>query len=285
MLGQTSSIARVLVMLAMVATAGQLFWVLSPSWDRAGYYDFGWLVIPGCAFVFWQRRLEWKGESELPGKVWIAAGLAFLFLLIPLRLSETMDPLWRLPLWVHAVSSLFLFHLLLVVDGGRRMSVACLPATLLCLTAVPLPSMIENPLVDGLTEMVTQAGHSLLLLSGEMVERVGQLLITRSVPLDIAEGCSGIRSFQSSAAAALFLGEICRGAWWQRLVLLAGGLLLAVVGNVFRVFMLGRIANHETEEAVEAAHDPVGLVVLLIVYGGVSFLAWWIHRRPTVRKK
>ena len=112
-----------------------------------------------------------------------------------------------------------------------------------------------------------------------MVERLGQLLLTKTLPLDVGEGCSGIRSFQSSAAAALFLGELCRGSLWQRMSLLVVSLLLAVIGNVLRIYMLGKIGNEQTAEAVEAAHDPLGLLVLLIVYGGVSGAAWFIHRR------
>ncbi len=270
---------QVMAVFALLALAVQLFWALSASWSGSDYYDFGWLVPLACAILFWLRWSEWKGEGEKLTSLETGVLAFCLVALIPLRLSESMDPLWRLPLWIHAVVSLSAFHLILILVSGKATSWSCLPATLFCLVAVPLPSLVENPLVDTLTAIVIDSGQSLLLLSGQMVERLGQLLLTKTLPLDIADGCSGIRSFQSSAAAALFLGEVCRGSFWQRVSLLLVSLSLAVGGNVLRIYMLGKIGNEQTAEAVEAAHDPLGFLVLLIVYGGVSVAAWMIHRR------
>ena len=96
--------------------------------------------------------------------------------------------------------------------------------------------------------------------------------------LDVAEGCSGIRSFQSSAMAALCLGELLRLGAVKRILLLLGGLGLAVVLNAGRIVVLARIAHRQGGEASDQAHDTVGFWVLVLTYGGISACAWILAR-------
>jgi exosortase/archaeosortase family protein len=88
--------------------------------------------------------------------------------------------------------------------------------------------------------------------------------------------------------AALCLGELLRLSVPRRAILLAAGIASATVWNAGRIFVLGRIAYDEGSAASEAAHDAVGLWVLVLTYGGISLCAWLLtltrgKRRSIVR--
>ena len=156
--GDPANSRPVLAAALLLASAlwGQLFFVLAPSWIGATYYDYGWLIPPFVLLFAWRRwqdlGLE-KGRRGARSWLW-GLVIAGLLLLIPLRIVEHVDVYWRLPLWIHTGVVLGVTHLTVVLLYGWRISRGLLPATLLVLLAVPIPSFIEGDLVNGLTGMV-----------------------------------------------------------------------------------------------------------------------------------
>jgi len=253
-----------------------LFWCLIPSWDSEGYYGYGWMVGPASLFFFW-RRLEPVRDGKIPsvdGRAgWppVVGLLAFLVVLIPLRMVEFADSSWRPPLWLHAMLVVGLSHFVIAWKLGWKYSMFFVPATIYALTAVPYPSQIEQLLVRKLTGGVIQIAGELFNLFGRPVTVLGETLESMGTVVEVTEGCSGIRSFQSLLMSALFFGELFRLRWFYRVLLLVIGVAAAVVMNTGRAMTLARIRFDEGEVAFNAAHDNVGFlsfglsaVVLLI---------------------
>jgi exosortase/archaeosortase family protein len=118
----------------------------------------------------------------------------------------------------------------------------------------------------------------------------GSAFVVDGKLLDVTEGCSGIRSFQSCIMAALALGELRRFAIPRRLVLLVLALAMAIIANATRIVILTRIAYTEGHAAMAKAHDGVGLWTAFVTYILVGVLAWFLglvvrKKVKTVRRK
>ncbi|MFT6863294.1 MAG: exosortase [Akkermansiaceae bacterium] len=260
----------------------QLCFVLFPSWQNQTYYDYGWIVAPLILFFGFHRWQDFSSKDPHPTRAgWQIAAIALgPLILVPIRFVEHVDIYWRLPLWIHALVVLTLSHLTIALLYDRRTSQNLLPATLFILLAVPLPSRIETPLVHGLTQVVLEFTSFLLPLNGYPIETSGTSFIVNGEIFDVAEGCSGIRSFQSGIVAALALGELNRFSSARRLTFLVLSLGLAVLTNSHRVYALAQIAHESGRQEMNAAHDALGFGTMIATFSSIALLAWFMARRP-----
>lgn len=253
---------------------------LHPNWQGYSYYDFGWCLAPAVGYL---ATLRWRESPPSPGFPrfdwwpWIVIAL-LLLALWPVRIVEQVDPFWRLPLWLHSFLLLLITHLTLWRLRGLRVSFHLLPATLLILLAVPLPSFLEFSLVSFLTDWVVSFTSVVLPLAGYPAEQLGNSFIVQGMPIDVAQGCSGIRSFQSCIAVALVLGELQRLSLWGRCLLLTAAILVAVASNTGRVFLLVRMAHEKGTDAMNAAHDALSLQAVVVTYVITGILSWLFDR-------
>lgn len=260
---------------------GQLFLALIPSWQADTYYSYGWLVPPAMAFFAYRRHGELPprigGPSRLSfaGLALLLAGLAFVLVL---RILEGGNLHWRLPLWIHGatVVALSAFSLQLAAGGQALRHYA--PVFVFALVAIPLPSALEFSLVAGLTEAVTATGGDLARVFGLPVEIAEAAFLVAGQPLDVNDGCSGIRSFQSSLMAGLFVGELLRLSLPSRVTLLLVSVAAAFVSNAGRVVVLIRAFAEGGREGMDAAHDGVGFAALAVSYGLITAAGFALDR-------
>src|SRR5690606_35487454 len=106
-----------------------------------------------------------------------------------------------------------------------------LPLTLFALTAVPWPAQIENLIVGELTERLLAFSVPLSRTIGLDLELSGASLVTDGRIIQIDEGCSGIRSFQSLLMAGLFVGEFMMLRWGWRALLLLLATIFGFIAN------------------------------------------------------
>ncbi|MFC7338123.1 exosortase/archaeosortase family protein [Haloferula chungangensis] len=265
----------------------QLCFVLIPSWEGGTYYDYGWLVPPAIAFLAYQRWQDVLPPQPAPKhQAWLKI-LIFLGVLsiIPIRVIEHVDALWRFPLWAHAFVMLGITHLSLVLLKGWRRSLHLAPATFMILVAVPLPTSVQSALVEALTGFILDLSSQVLPMMGFPAILSGTAFVVDGKLLDVTEGCSGIRSFQSCITAALVLGELSRFKIPTRLFLLIASLAIAIIANTIRIVTLTQIAYTEGHDAMDKAHDPVGLWTAVATYVLVAGLAWLISAWSTHGKK
>lgn len=245
---------------------------LSANWSNSGYYDYGW-AVPFVMLVCLVNRIR-DGESEtaVGAKVSWWWAVPIVLVIVVMRLFHQVDPVWRLPLWSWFGLFICGAFLLLINRYGVSMALHGLPALVLIGTAVPLPGAIEYSLVSRLTEFVVSYAHDFLLLTGYPVERLGNLFVIDGQYLDVAEACSGIRSFQSCFMIGVVLGEFLRLSISRRLALIGVALLLSLGGNLSRVYYLAYLTSEKGIESANEVHDPIGGIVLFVVFGGASLV-------------
>ncbi|MES2995276.1 MAG: exosortase/archaeosortase family protein [Verrucomicrobiota bacterium] len=151
---------------------------------------------------------------------------------------------------------------------------------------------------------VQQATVGLQILSAKMAHHGADLLGVETVldgtriasaggkweALEIAKGCSGIRSLMALLMISGAWAYVARIALWKKAVLFLAAFPLAVIGNVLRVVSIFVIAEHgDSHWARTTWHDWSGL---LLFYPFSLFLLLCTHsllegglpwRKPTVK--
>jgi exosortase len=204
-------------------------------------------------------------------------GAVILLCALPIRLIEEANPEWRLILWLHAGWAVALSLLLLGYTGGHGWMRHFAFVVAFPLISVPLPTGVEQDVIQRLTRVVTLVTAELANLSGIPAFPRGNLIEISAGVLGIEEACSGIRSLQSSLLVALFLGEFHRFSIARRVVLVALGCGVAVWSNVGRTYILVRVAASEGLAASHEGHDTIAAIALVATLGLLFLIAHWLR--------
>ncbi len=264
----------------------QLALALIPSWNDGTYYDYGFLVpilVPYFFLIRWRetgpdaaqldRSLRRLARS-LPFTLLLLISILFIGLM---RLTQGADSGWRTPLYLHAFAVLSLTAGLLFFIQGRTVwhYWAC---AVIVLLAVPLPSGIEKTLIQNLTLGVLEFALFVNRMLGLPLERSGETIFANGIPLQVSDGCSGIRSFQSGVFAGFVLGEFLRLSAFSRILLFASGLGFAFLMNGCRVIYLVRHAVSHPDANLQKVHDITGYVTLSLTFVLIAGAGWLFAR-------
>lgn len=242
----------------------------SYAWRNGDYYDYGWFVPPAALWLMIRRWQEAPGAVKLPR---MRAVLAVAALLLPwflvLRVLGYADPSWRLPIALLGLTAVLASHGLIAASRGWRTSAGFVWITLLWLSALPWPSVLESGMVRHLTQAVVVAVAELFQIFGKPVEVLGDRLRLHELTVEVTDGCSGVRSFQSFVMATWFFAELQRLPLARTLTLLACACGIAFVVNMGRTYALARIRFDYGLDAFDRAHDWLGLLAFAI--SGLAF--------------
>ena len=253
---------------------------LSYTWQVNEQYAFGWFVpILGLAMFLrrWQTRPTSAPQISPSWLKGLVAGAA-LFLL-PLRVTYEINPDWPLCSWLMALIVVGISLYAVFIAGGLKWVRHFWFPICFILIAVQWPYRIEKGLTQDLMRVV--AGLTVELLSWFNIPALqhGNLIDVGTGVVGISEACSGIRSFQSTLMAALFMGELYNLRSSRRLLLLAGGVVTAFCLNICRTFVLAWHASVAGITALESWHDPAGMIIFLVSFAGLWAMAVMLQAR------
>ena len=252
---------------------------LAAHWRSNPQYSFGWLV-PLVALYLAVRRWETRPSPGASRRAWLVGALALIsFLLLPTWLVAQPNPDWRLISWTLAFETIALSLCAVMLWGGTPWARHFAFPLCFILTAVPWPSGIEQPVIQGLMRAVAAVTVELLNLFGTPALQHGNLIEIGRGVLGVDEACSGVRSLQSTLMVSLFLGEFYWFGLGRRTLLLAGGIVAAFLTNVGRTYLLAATAARSGIESVARWHDPAGFTILTICFVAVWLLALVIDQR------
>jgi exosortase len=133
------------------------------------------------------------------------------------------------------------------------------------LLLVPLPDVLLNQVTYALQCGSTYTTHALFVLFGIPVSRNGFVLSLPAIDIEVAAECSGIRSSMMLFLTTLVLGHLFLRTVWRQSVLLLSVVVITIVKNALRIFVLSTLAIYV---------DPVWLEGdLHHRYGGSIFFA------------
>src|SRR4029077_17421607 len=235
---------------------------LSGEWLVNEQYNYGWFVPFFALYLFW---LRWQdrpppeipnSKSQVPNK-WIVAfiGIAALFLLLPVRLFEIATPEWRPLGWIHAAAVATLALLYLWCVGGKPWVGHVAFPVAFFFVAVPWPTAVEVPIIQGLMRSVADVAAETAMLLGIPAQVEGNLIRVSTGLVGVNEACSGIRSLQTSLMIGLLFGELKRLSVLRRVALVVGAVIIAVFANFVRAVFLVTVAATENVSEVNRWHD------------------------------
>ena len=268
---------------------------LSVEWSVNEQYNYGWFVPFFSLYLFWLRWQD-RPEPEISGqwsvvsgqwakvsgnrRLLIAALLAVpaLLLLLPVRLFEIANPEWRLLAWVHATAVITLTLLLIWRAGGRAwLRHFAFPVAFIFI-AVPWPTPVETPIIQGLMRIVARVAAETAMLLGIPAQVDGNLIRVSNGLVGVNEACSGIRSLQTALMIGLLFGELKRLSILRRIALVAGAVAIALFANFFRAVFLVTVAATENISEVSRWHDIAGYTIIALVFVGTMGLAYLLGR-------
>jgi len=244
----------------------------SYAWGHGEYYDYGWFVPPAALWLMLRRWQSLQTAMTLPPRrvVLVSAALLLPWILV-LRVLGYADPSWRLPMVLLGLTAAGASHLLLAVSRGWRVSAGFLWITLLLLSALPWPTVVETEIVHHLTQGVVTAVADVFEMLGKPVEVLGDRLRLYDMTVEVTDGCSGVRSFQSFVMATWFFAELQRLRLSRALILLACACTVAFAVNMARTYALAQIRFTLGREAFDQAHNALGLLAF-----GISGLFFYL---------
>ncbi|MEO8613925.1 MAG: exosortase/archaeosortase family protein [Luteolibacter sp.] len=247
----------------------------SYEWGHGEYYNYGWFVPPAAAWLSFRRWNGLAGPVASPPRwFWLS-----LLILIPwftgLRILGYADPSWRLPMGLLGFTAVAVGHAWIAATRGWRVSAGFLWITLLLLSALPWPSVLEAGIVHTFTQNVVTVVSEIFQMLGKPVEVIGDRLQLHRLTVEVTDGCSGVRSFQSFVMATWFFAELQRLHSVRTVFLLVCACAVAFAVNIARTYALAEIRFVKGEEAFHSAHDLLGLLAFFV--SGLLF--YWISGR------
>jgi exosortase len=174
-----------------------------------------------------------------------------------------------------------LFGVALLLTGWRVMRVAWFPIVFL-FCALPWPDQVYSWVAMPLQNFAAKVGVFVLIVAGVDAGQNGTKMWMRDAAgvlqvLNVEEACAGLRSlmtFVSVAAAVAFLSS---RLLWQKLVLVASAVPIAILCNACRVAGQGLLHRYASPEwSRDFAHGFAGLVMLIPGFFLILLISWVI---------
>jgi exosortase len=255
-----------------------LQWV-GPSRDPN--FEHGIFVPFFALFILWQNRKELKAIPAEPS--W--AGLPLVVLSLLMLVLGVLGA----ELFFSRVSLLVLLAGLVILFQGWRFFRAVLFPWAFLILMIPIPNLLLQQITFPLQLLASKMSTVMLELVGVPVLRQGNVIVLASMPLDVAEACSGIRSLLTLVTLAIIYGYLMESRIWVRVALACSAVPIAVAANGFRIFGTGLLVQYwDPDKAEGFFHAFSGwliFVVALVMLYGVHrlILLIWKRKGPEAR--
>ncbi len=264
-------VALGLALCALVLLYGEIAAGLVATWWTNDDYSHGFLIVPLCAYLVWERRDRLAAMTPRPSTAGAAVVGASLLVLIVGQLGAELF-LSRLSL-IGVVGGSVLFFL-----GWRYLATLAFPlgCTLLM---IPLPAIVFNQITLPLQTTASRVAEWTLSTVGVPVLRDGNLIHLSNTTLEVAEACSGIRSLISLLTLSIVFGYFTETASTRRLVLALATVPIAIAANAARVAGTGVLAHAAGPAAAEGFfHTFAGWLVFMVATAMLFALQWMLGR-------
>lgn len=245
-----------------------LRWIKDPNWSH------GFLIPLFSLYFINQRKQEILNQPFTPsywGLLFLVCGILFYpFNIVHLRYAY-LNPISM----IATLGAVVLF-----LGGWRLVKYMWLPVAFLVF-AVPLPQRYYVQFTMPMRHLAAKVAAALLDLVGGLQTSVTGVVIDviykgqRLEPaLNVAEACSGMRLLMAFLALGVAMAYLHYRPVWQRIVLLASTIPIAVFCNIIRVTATGFIyVLIHPKYAQGIYHNLLGLAMLPLAFGLYGLLA------------
>lgn len=258
----TNNLAWIIFLSAAVVIFLPIYkWIWLRWTDYDSYFSHGPIILLISLFLFW--KLGPRRFGELPG-FYARAGLRdYLFLLL-LSLAYMLFSLLKVYFLV-AFFGWALLTLAIYNSFDRLLFKKVAFPLFFLLLAIPFPMVVAEQLALFLKTLSAHIAGHLLSAIGITTKVVGNRLYTPYSVLEVGAPCSGLRSIISLFSVSILFAYMNRFGFKRAFVLVVSAPLVAFLGNIFRVFVLGFVSDiYGAEIALGRFHDGLGYVVFVL---------------------
>src|SRR4029077_461666 len=232
---------------------GRLFlqWVNDPD------ASLGMFVPLFALFVLWQDRNKLRAIPSAPS--WAGVPLVVVSLLVLVLGVLGAD------IFLPRVSLLMLLAGLIILFQGWTLFRGVLCPWAFLILMIPPPTLIMQHVTFPLQLLAARLSTALLELVNVPVLREGNVIKLASMPLDVAEACSGIRSLLSLVTLSIIYGYLMETRIWARVLLVCSAVPIAVAANGFRIFGTGLLVQYwDPDKAAGFFHEFSGWLIFVV---------------------
>jgi len=230
----------VLLMLPIVGLLVVAYAYPMMRWEAIWRHNAAWshgYLIPVLAVLVAHYRLKERPPARLAPNLW---GLALIVGGCVVRLwAQTM----MITLPGEASFLLVLAGVVLLVLGWEMLRAVWVAIAYLVLM-IPWDVKYYEGVALPLQTLAAAVAERVLGLFGVLVQRSVNVLEMPSGPITVAEACSGLHLLFAFVALGVLMAFMYRRPWWERLVIMASSVPIAVVCNVIRVTLMAVVSDH-----------------------------------------
>ena len=251
----------VLVCIGIVA----MYWATAESmvgiWARSETFQHAFLILPISVFLIWTKRREVARLAPAPDYLGFAlvAGAGLVWLIAAAGQVQVVQQYALVAMIPAAVIAL----------AGRQVAWALAFPLAFLLLAVPIGEALVPPLMDWTADFTVAA----LQITGIPVFREGNFFTIPSGNWSVVEGCSGLRYLIASITVGVLYAYLSYRKLWKRLLFIALSVVVPIVANGFRAYMIVMIA-HLSDMKLALGVDH--LIYGWLFFGLVMFLLFWL---------
>lgn len=252
-------------------------WAWTACNSQNGFLHGRFIPFAFCVMLWiaWQRTKDQKINPSYWGLA--ALGLGLLLYLLAMR---TIQP--RLALIGVPFSIIGLAHF---AFGFQITKAIIFPAFFFWFT-IPVPGL-EAALTGNLQTLITRSCYHLGTFVGMDLTSSGSTISVKGSDLDIAEGCSGIRSLMALTMIAAVYANYTQKSLWKKAVLFASSFPLAIIGNFGRIFTILILSQMGFGDfGKKTWHDWAGLLLFFpIALSGLYLFDYLLNFKERMAKK
>ncbi len=233
--------------------------MLTRKWEEPDY-SHGYLVPVFAGVLLWVRR-EMYPREQLRGSWWGGALIA-------------LSGLMYLGAGILGFNLIIAFALIpclagiVLMLGGWPLMRWSWPAIFFLLFMIPLPMALETMARIPLQKIAARASTYALQTFGLPAVAEGNVIQLSDYSIGVAEACSGLRMLMTSAALTFGLAFILQRPLWERLVILASAVPIALLTNMIRITVTGLCYEYFGPEVAEQVfHGLAGLLMMPLAVG------------------
>jgi exosortase len=248
-------------------------WEMGERWGSDPRYSHGYLVPVFSLYLLWSRRGKLAEGEVRPS--WLG---------LPVLLAGLVGRAAGLSVyveWVAAAAVIVCLTGAVLLVGGRTALKWAWPALAFLLFMVPLPYRVETALAHPLQRIATVVSTYALETIGFVTVAEGNTIRMGSVRLGVVEACSGLSMMMIFLALGAATAIVVRRPWYEKLLLVASALPIAVVANITRITVTGVLYKTTTPELAEYVfHDLAGWLMmpfaLVLLWAEMRALSWLV---------
>ena len=250
-------------------------WLTDSSWSH------GFLIPLFSLYFVNQKREEilcCAANDELRPNYLGLVFLVFGILFYPFNIVHLQYGYLRSIDMIATLGAIVLF-----LGGWKLVKQTWLPIAFL-IFAVPLPERYYKELTIPMRQWAAAVASRLLDLVPKLDATANGAVIDvfykgmpLDPPLDVDEACSGMRLLMAFLALGVAMAYLHYRPLWQRIILLASTVPIAIFCNIVRVTITGFIyVLIHPKYAQGIYHDMLGIAMLPLAFGLYGILAWFM---------